>query len=87
MDERVSQLVPEPFHARGNMFSLHGRVALVTGSSQGLGFEIARGFADAGATGIIQGRSAEKAEQACKALVDVGPTFWRPLKCRDWQRS
>src|SRR5690606_515092 len=48
MDERVSQLVPEPFHARGNMFSLHGRVALVTGSSQGLGFEIARGFADAG---------------------------------------
>ncbi len=84
MDERVSQLVPEPFHARGNMFSLHGRVALVTGSSQGLGFEIARGFADAGATVIIQGRNAEKAEQACKALVDEGhDAYWQAFDIAD----
>jgi len=32
------------------LFDLKGRVALVTGSSQGLGFTIARGLGEAGAT-------------------------------------
>jgi len=38
-------------------FSIAGRVALVTGASSGIGAEIARVFADAGATMIVTGRS------------------------------
>ena len=49
-------------------FSLEGRVALVTGSRQGLGYEIARGFVDAGARVIITGRNEEKLAKASRAL-------------------
>ena len=37
-------------------FSLAGQTALVTGAVRGLGFEIARGFAQAGAQVIVHGR-------------------------------
>ena len=33
-----------------NMFSLEGKIALVTGASYGIGFAIAEGLAQAGAT-------------------------------------
>ncbi len=41
-------------------FGLHGKVALVTGSSQGLGLGMARGLAQAGAAVILNGRHADK---------------------------
>ncbi|TIV87521.1 MAG: SDR family NAD(P)-dependent oxidoreductase, partial [Mesorhizobium sp.] len=37
-------------------FSLAGRTALVTGSVRGLGLEMARGLAEAGARVILNGR-------------------------------
>ena len=33
-----------------NMFSLEGKIALVTGASYGIGFAIARALSEAGAT-------------------------------------
>lgn len=54
------------------LFSLRDRVALVTGSSQGLGLEIARGFATAGAKVIIHGRDPDKAAHACELLKAPG---------------
>ena len=52
-------------------FDLAGRVALVTGAYRGLGFAIARGLAQAGATVILNGRKpAELAEAAGKLVAD-----------------
>ena len=38
------------------LFDLTGRRALVTGSSQGIGFALARGLAQAGAAPVLNGR-------------------------------
>lgn len=52
--------------------SLEGQVALVTGSTDGIGAAIAREFADAGATVVVNGRSAEKADALVEALEERG---------------
>jgi len=54
------------------MFRLDGRVALVTGGGRGLGFEIARGLAAAGAHVVISGRSAEATHAAATRIEDEG---------------
>ncbi len=55
-----------------NLFSLQGRVALVTGSYRGLGLAIARGLANAGARVVINGRSREGVEATVEALKAEG---------------
>lgn len=55
-----------------SLFDLSGRVALVTGSSQGLGFAIARGLARAGATVVLNGRDKAKLEDAAELLRGEG---------------
>ena len=45
-----------------------GKVAVVTGSSSGIGLAIARDFADAGATVVINGMHREKVDAALKTL-------------------
>lgn len=55
-------------------FALTGRVALVTGSARGLGFEIARGMAAAGARVYVNGTSAERLEVAAERLRAQGVT-------------
>lgn len=52
-----------------SLFNLNNRVALVTGSSQGIGLTLASGLAAAGATVIINGRDSRKAEQAARQIA------------------
>jgi len=51
-----------------NLFSLAGKTALVTGSSQGIGLALAHGLAEAGATIILNGRDSAKLSQAADQL-------------------
>jgi gluconate 5-dehydrogenase len=55
-----------------DLFDLTGKIALVTGSSQGLGHTIARGLGEAGATLILNGRNAERLNGAVAALSRDG---------------
>ncbi len=54
------------------LFNLKGRVALVTGSSQGIGLAIARGLGMAGATVILNGRDESKLKSAQAQLAGEG---------------
>lgn len=55
-----------------HLFDLEGRTALVTGSSQGIGFALARGLAEAGAAIVINGRDTAKLEKAADELQAKG---------------
>lgn len=50
------------------LFGLSGRTALITGSSQGIGFALGRGLARAGAKVVLNGRDAARLEAAAEAL-------------------
>lgn len=50
-----------------------GKVALVTASTGGIGFAIARGLAESGAEVIVNGRSTESVNQGIQALQQVVP--------------
>lgn len=54
------------------LFSLKGRVALVTGATHGLGMAVATALAEAGATLVVNGHSADRLEQALKAYREKG---------------
>ena len=55
-------------------FSLEGRRALVTGSSQGIGFALAKGLAEAGASLVLNGRDGAKLSEAATRLREGGAT-------------
>jgi gluconate 5-dehydrogenase len=56
----------------GGHFNISGQIALVTGSSAGIGLALAKGLAEAGAEVVINGRDAAKVEAARAALVEAG---------------
>ncbi len=55
-----------------NIFSIEGKVALVTGSTGALGNTFARGLAQHGATVILNGRNNAKLVEKVQELVDEG---------------
>jgi gluconate 5-dehydrogenase len=55
-----------------DIFSLKGKVALITGSTRGLGHSMARGLASAGAHVVINGRDPTTAESKAEDLSNRG---------------
>ena len=54
------------------MSSLSGKRALVTGASSGIGREVARQFALAGAGVAVGGRDADRVRETCSMIADAG---------------
>lgn len=56
----------------GELFDLHGKVAIVTGGNGGLGLGMALGLARAGATIVIAARNADKTADAVAQIKATG---------------
>ncbi len=54
-----------------SLFDLSGKTALITGSSQGIGFTLAEGLARAGANVVLNGRDASKLTTAAEQLSGI----------------
>lgn len=55
-----------------SLFSVQGKIALVTGGSRGIGLMIARGYVESGAKVYITARKAEACDAAAQELSAIG---------------
>lgn len=63
------------------MFSLKGKVAVVSGASSGLGKQMARALARQGASMVILARRYERLEEFKPELLELGAEKVLPIKC------
>lgn len=55
-----------------NKFSLEGKIALITGAAYGIGFELAKSYAQAGATIVFNDINQELVDKGLKAYEELG---------------
>ncbi len=71
----MTETIPDPEQTPEfslNAFSLAGRVAIVSGGSDGIGRMIAHGFADAGANVVVAARGLEKIDRVVAEIEAKG---------------
>ena len=61
-----------------DLFSIEGKVALVTGGSRGIGLMIARGYVENGARVYISSRNAEVCDEVAAELSKAGTCIALP---------
>jgi gluconate 5-dehydrogenase len=62
----------KPLPVLERIFSLQGKVALITGASGGIGRALAVGLAEAGATVAVHGRKHDEITKTCESVAAVG---------------
>ena len=70
-------------HITKGLFSIDGKVAVVTGGSRGIGFMIAQGFVEAGARVYISSRKKEACDRAASELSKYGQCIPVPADLSD----
>jgi NAD(P)-dependent dehydrogenase (short-subunit alcohol dehydrogenase family) len=76
-----------------DLFSIRGKIALVTGGSRGIGLMIARGYLEAGAKVYISSRKKEVCDATASKLSELGDVFRSRPMCQtqrvvnNWARS
>lgn len=55
-----------------DLFSLEGKIAVITGAGRGLGAAIATALSGVGARVVLVGRRREPLDEVCKAITDAG---------------
>ncbi|MDC1375753.1 SDR family oxidoreductase [bacterium] len=69
------------------LFNLKGKRALITGSSQGIGYALAKGLDQAGAEIILNGRDKEKLDNSAKALEANQKLFQLSFDVTDYKAT
>ena len=69
------------------LFNLKGKRALITGSSQGIGYALAKGLDQAGAEIILNGRDKEKLDKSVKSLESNRKLFQLPFDVTDHEET
>jgi NAD(P)-dependent dehydrogenase (short-subunit alcohol dehydrogenase family) len=72
MDIEVGRVIPTNRRDGDNMIDLSGKVAAVTGAAGGIGAEVARALAKAGAKVVLGDVQAERGEQVAKQIREAG---------------
>ena len=62
----------EHMNNKQNSFSLHDKIAIITGSSKGIGEAIAVAYASAGATVVVSSHKAEAVDEVASRLKNSG---------------
>lgn len=57
------------------LFDIHGKLAIVTGSSRGIGFALARGLLQAGTRVVLNGRTPATLDAAARELAAEDPAW------------
>src|SRR6266480_1783285 len=76
-NKRKSSMTDQTMNVQ-DLFSIKGKVALVTGGSRGIGLMIARGFVGAGAKVYISSRKKEVCDQVAEELLKIGTCISAP---------
>ena len=69
------------------LFDLNGKTALITGSSQGIGYALAKGLADAGSDIILNGRNIKKLKKSAELLNTKQKIFQLCFDVTDYKQT